>query len=309
LPAIRCRRALTAGSGRTSESGASAINYASKIGDAGVNFAPNLSQIGSRLTREQIIKSILEPSAEIAKGNESVNVETSDGELYTGLIDEETAANMDDQAALGLIFLPGFSTKESISSLSGRGVGMDVVQTKIQKLNGRIDIRSVVGEGTAITIHLPLTLAILPVLIIKVGEQPFAVPLSLVREIIQINPDEVQEVSGRPTMIIRDEVLPIRSLASMIARPMDRPPAFGVLMQSSLSAEGYEVCLVRVYEMRKTASPGIGVMTDCHTAIVPRCKELHDSWSGERARGRARPHRVRQAASRRSTAPPPPPAR
>jgi two-component system chemotaxis sensor kinase CheA len=79
-----------------------------------------------------------------------------------------------------------------------------------------------------------LTLAILPVLVIKVGEQPFAVPLSLVREIIAINPDEVHEVSGRATMMIRNEVLPIRSLASMIGWPVDRAPAYGVLMHSAL---------------------------------------------------------------------------
>jgi len=151
-----------------------------------------------------------------------------------GLVEADVAANMDDQEALRLVFLPGFSTKDAISSVSGRGVGMDVVKTNIQKLNGRIDIRSVIGEGTAFTIHLPLTLAILPVLVIKLGDQPFAVPLSLVREIIPINPDEVQEVSGRATMTIRNEVLPIRSLAGMIGWPVNKPPAFGVLMQSSL---------------------------------------------------------------------------
>jgi two-component system chemotaxis sensor kinase CheA len=151
-----------------------------------------------------------------------------------GLLEPDIAANIDDQEALRLVFLPGFSTKDAISSVSGRGVGMDVVKTNIQKLNGRIDIRSVIGEGTTFTIHLPLTLAILPVLVIKLGDQPFAVPLSLVREIIPIKPDEVQEVSGRATMMIRDEVLPIRSLAGMIGWPVNKPPAFGVLMQSSL---------------------------------------------------------------------------
>jgi len=151
-----------------------------------------------------------------------------------GLLEPDVAANMDDQEALRLVFLPGFSTKDAISSVSGRGVGMDVVKTNIQRLNGRIDIRSVIGEGTTFTIHLPLTLAILPVLVIKLGDQPFAVPLSLVREIMPINPDEVQEVSGRATMTIRNEVLPIRSLAGMIGWPVSKPPAFGVLMQSSL---------------------------------------------------------------------------
>jgi two-component system chemotaxis sensor kinase CheA len=150
-----------------------------------------------------------------------------------GLIDAETAVNIDDQEALKLIFMPGFSTKDAISSVSGRGVGMDVVKTNINRLNGRIEIRSVVGEGSVFTIYLPLTLAILPVLVIRVAEQSFAVPLSLVREIIAINPDEVQEIAGRATMMIRDEVLPIRSLAGMIGWPMARPPAYGVLMQSS----------------------------------------------------------------------------
>jgi two-component system chemotaxis sensor kinase CheA len=150
-----------------------------------------------------------------------------------GLIDAESAANLDDQEALKLVFLPGFSTKDAISSVSGRGVGMDVVKTNITRLNGRIEIRSVVGQGSVFTIYLPLTLAILPVLVIRVAEQSFAVPLSLVREIIPINPDEVQEISGRATMMIRDEVLPIRSLAGMIGWPMARPPAYGVLMQSS----------------------------------------------------------------------------
>ncbi len=151
-----------------------------------------------------------------------------------GLIEAEAAANLDDQEALKLIFLPGFSTKDNISSVSGRGVGMDVVKTNIQKLNGRIEIKSVVGEGSIFTIYLPLTLAILPVLVIKVGTQPFAVPLSLVREIIPINPEDVQEVAGRATMIIRNEVLPIRSLAGMIGWPMDKAPAYGVLLQSSV---------------------------------------------------------------------------
>lgn len=156
--------------------------------------------------------------------------------LQKGLIDAETAANMDDRHALHLVFMPGFSTKEQVSNFSGRGVGMDVVKTNIQKLNGRIDIKSVVGQGTTFTISLPLTLAILPVLVVKVGTQSFAVPLSLVREIININPDDVQEVSGRATLLVRDEVLEIRSLARLINWQQERPPAYGVLMQTAVTS-------------------------------------------------------------------------
>ncbi|MEW9900029.1 chemotaxis protein CheA [Chitinivorax sp. PXF-14] len=150
-----------------------------------------------------------------------------------GLIDLETANSLDEKQSLQLIFLPGFSTKDQISSVSGRGVGMDVVKTNIQKLNGRIDITSVVGEGSRFSISLPLTLAILPVLVVKVCDQPFAVPLAMVREIIPMRSDQIQEVSGKATIVVRDEILSVRSLASLIDWQEDRNPSFGVLMQTA----------------------------------------------------------------------------
>jgi two-component system, chemotaxis family, sensor kinase CheA len=150
-----------------------------------------------------------------------------------GCITADAAANLNEDESLKLILLPGFSTKDTVSDVSGRGVGMDVVKTKIQKLNGRIEIKSVIGQGSTFTIYLPLTLAILPVLVVRCGEQPFAVPLALVREIIPIRPEEVQAISGKATMVIRDEVLPVFSLSSLIGWPRTRPPAYGVLMQSA----------------------------------------------------------------------------
>ena len=152
-----------------------------------------------------------------------------------GVIDAETANALDDRQSLHLIFLPGFTTKEQISSVSGRGVGMDVVKTNISKLNGKIDVISVPGQGSTFTISLPLTLAILPVLVVRLNNQSFAVPLSMVREIIPIKPSEVQRVSGRAIMVVRDEVLPIRSLARLIGWDAAQPPAFGVLMHASES--------------------------------------------------------------------------
>ncbi|MBM5572964.1 MULTISPECIES: chemotaxis protein CheA [Deefgea] len=153
--------------------------------------------------------------------------------IEKGLIDIETANSLDDKQSLQLIFLPGFSTKDQISSVSGRGVGMDVVKTNIQKLNGRVDIQSTVGEGSRFTISLPLTLAILPVLVVKVCDQPFAVPLAMVREIITIRQEQVQEVSGRATIVVRDEILSVRSLAHLIGWNEVQLPQFGVLMQSA----------------------------------------------------------------------------
>jgi two-component system, chemotaxis family, sensor kinase CheA len=156
--------------------------------------------------------------------------------IEKGLIDAEGASSLDDKQALHLIFMPGFSTKDEVSSVSGRGVGMDVVKSNIQKLNGRIDITSEPGSGTRIAISLPLTLAILPVLVVRVGDQPFAVPLSMVREIIPIRSSEVQAVSGRATMVVRDEVLPVRTLSGMIGWPQPEQPRYGVLLQAALSS-------------------------------------------------------------------------
>ncbi|WP_089085745.1 chemotaxis protein CheA [Aquitalea magnusonii] len=153
--------------------------------------------------------------------------------IEKGLIDQETANGLDEKQCLQLIFMPGFSTKDQISSVSGRGVGMDVVRTNIQKLNGRIDINSLPGEGTRISISLPLTLAILPVLVVRACNQPFAVPLAMVREIITIDPNAIQEVSGKPTIVVRDEILPLRTLAGLLGWEPTQKPYFGVLMQSA----------------------------------------------------------------------------
>lgn len=150
-----------------------------------------------------------------------------------GLIDAETANSLDDKQSLQLVFMAGFSTKDQVSNISGRGVGMDVVRTNIQRLNGRVDIQSVAGEGSRFTIQLPLTLAILPVLVVKVLDQPFAVPLAMVREIIPIRQEQIQEVSGRATIVVRDEILSVRSLATLIGWEEDHIPNFGVLMQSA----------------------------------------------------------------------------
>ena len=103
-----------------------------------------------------------------------------------GLITAEVANTLDESRCLELIFLPGFTTKAEISSVSGRGVGMDVVKTNIQKLNGTVTIQSEEGKGSTISISLPLTLAILPVLVLRLADQSFAVPLSMVREILPV---------------------------------------------------------------------------------------------------------------------------
>ena len=141
--------------------------------------------------------------------------------IEKGLISPGDAGALDEQEALGLIFLPGFSTKAAISDVSGRGVGMDVVRTNVQRLNGRIELGSTPGRGTRVSILLPLTLAILPVLMFRLQRQAYAIPLVLVREIIRIDHHVLQLVSGRPSLMMRGEVLPVLSLAELLGRDGD----------------------------------------------------------------------------------------
>ena len=153
--------------------------------------------------------------------------------LEKGLITDEEASSLDERQSYNLIFLPGFSTMTEISDVSGRGVGMDVVRTNIQKLNGNIEITSQAAKGTSFVISLPLTLAILPVLLVRLGDQPFAVPLSMVREILPIAEDDIREVGGRATMVIRGEVLPVLPLVGLLGWPLKNRPQYGVLMQTA----------------------------------------------------------------------------
>ncbi len=200
-----------------------------------------------------------------------------------GVIDAEAANSLDDRQALQLIFLPGFSTKDQISSVSGRGVGMDVVKTNITKLNGKIDVLSVPGQGTTFTISLPLTLAILPVLVVRLNDQSFAVPLSLVREIIPIKPEEVQRVSGRATLVVRDEVLPVRSLAKLIGWEARQPPAYGVLMHAAestfiLAVDGFvgrdDVVIKPLADIKPKGIAGATLSGDGSIVLVLDMEEL-----------------------------------
>jgi len=164
--------------------------------------------------------------------------------IEKGLLTAEMANTLDEKQCLELVFLPGFSTKDEISSVSGRGVGMDVVKTNIQKLNGTISIHSEPGKGSVFEIFLPLTLAILPVLMLRLGSQSFAVPLSMVREILSVSQGQLHQVSGKATMVVRGEVLPVLPLAQLIGwEASDKYPEVGVLMQFGsnsfiLSADG-----------------------------------------------------------------------
>jgi len=127
--------------------------------------------------------------------------------LEKGIITKKEADSMSDKEAFSLIFKPGFSTATSVTSVSGRGVGMDVVKTNIEKLNGMIDIESELGQGTSIKLKIPLTLAIIQALLVGVQEEYYAIPLASVLETVRISKDEIYTVEGRSVMRLRDEVL------------------------------------------------------------------------------------------------------
>ena len=127
--------------------------------------------------------------------------------LEQGIITEKEADSMSDKEAYTLIFRPGFSTAAAVTSVSGRGVGMDVVKTNIEKLNGIIDIDSEIGKGTSIKLKIPLTLAIIQALLVGVQEEHYAIPLASVLETVRISKDEIYTVEGKSVMRLRDDVL------------------------------------------------------------------------------------------------------
>jgi two-component system, chemotaxis family, sensor kinase CheA len=135
-----------------------------------------------------------------------------------GILDPDAALRMSDAETFNLIFAPGFSTKAVISDISGRGVGMDVVKTKIMQLNGSIEIRSKKGEGTRFIIKVPLTLAIMPTLMIMVGRQSFALPLVSVNEIFHMDLTHAHTVDGQECVTIRDKAIPIFHLKRWLVR-------------------------------------------------------------------------------------------
>lgn len=127
--------------------------------------------------------------------------------LEKGIISEKEADNMGDKEAFTLIIKPGFSTAAAVTNVSGRGVGMDVVKTNIEKVNGIIDIDSELGVGTSIKLKIPLTLAIIQALLVGVQEEAYAIPLSSVLETVRISKDEIYTVESRSVMRLRDDVL------------------------------------------------------------------------------------------------------
>ncbi|MBX9908923.1 MAG: chemotaxis protein CheA [Beijerinckiaceae bacterium] len=139
-----------------------------------------------------------------------------------GLATEAELERMSDAAIGNFIFHPGFSTTERVTAISGRGVGMDVVKSNVDQIGGRIDVASVAGQGATMTIKIPLTLAIVAALIVAVGEQRFAIPQIVVRELVRVKAGadhRVEQINGAPVLRLRERLLPIISLAGLLGAP------------------------------------------------------------------------------------------
>jgi two-component system chemotaxis sensor kinase CheA len=139
-----------------------------------------------------------------------------------GLV-EASKTDLTEDELLRLLARPGFSTAEQVTGLSGRGVGVDAVYTKVRALGGAMDIRSVPGQGTTVLIRLPLTLAIMRALLARVGSETYAIPLAHVSETVELVPDVLRTVKGREVLLARDEVLPLLRLRTLVGLPSYEP--------------------------------------------------------------------------------------
>lgn len=190
-----------------------------------------------------------------------------------GILDPENAARMSNEEAYNLIFAAGFSTKEVISDVSGRGVGMDVVKTKINQLNGSVRIQSELGKGTRLEIKVPLTLAILPTLMVRVGRQSFALPLASVSEIINMDTKLTNRVDGQLTMIVREKAIPLFYLNKWLNRtqPENFDPAIGHVVVVTLGTQhvgfvvdalvGQEEVVIKPLDRMLQGTPGMAGAT------------------------------------------------
>lgn len=167
--------------------------------------------------------------------------------IKQGILDRERAKTMTAEESYNLIFAPGFSTKTAVSDISGRGVGMDVVKTNIAKLNGSFTIYSRKGSGTTIEIKVPLTLAILPTMMVLVGNQNFALPLSSINEIFYLKLDDINNLDGQKTIVIREKAYPLFYLQDWLVRDKNRithPSEAPVIMVHSFGGADNMVAFV-----------------------------------------------------------------
>ena len=188
------------------------------------------------------------------EGNNVVIMVTDDGAgidatkiknkaIEKGMLTQEEADKMDDADAVRIIFAPGFSTADHISDISGRGVGMDVVRSKIEALSGHVDVETKIDEGSIFKIKLPLTLAIIQAMLVRVQEEMYAIPLGSIDSTINIQPDEIKTVQNKEVIVLRGEIIPIIRMEKMLQVPhvKDSDETFVVVVHTGETKAGIVV--------------------------------------------------------------------
>ncbi|MBP2675152.1 MAG: chemotaxis histidine kinase CheA, partial [Deltaproteobacteria bacterium] len=161
--------------------------------------------------------------------------------IERGIVSADEAERMTEEAAIGLIFQAGFSTMDVATELSGRGVGMDVVKTSISKLSGFVEVKTRKDEGTTFRVNIPLTLAIIQALMVRTAGVQYAVPLSLIEEIVRVAPEEIALAGGRRVLVLREKVLPFYELSEMLGK--GRPPEGAVRYAVVVAVGDSRFCL------------------------------------------------------------------
>ncbi|KLV05856.1 chemotaxis protein CheA [Photobacterium aquae] len=212
-----------------------------------------------------------------------------------GVMDTDAASRLTDTECYNLIFAPGFSTKKEISDISGRGVGMDVVKTGISQLNGSISIDSALGKGTRIDIKVPLTLAILPTLMVGVAKQPFALPLASVNEIFHLDLRKTNLVDGQLTIIVRDKAIPLFYLQDWLCGvglpKRERDHGHVVIVQIGHQRIGFvvdtligqEEVVIKPLDELLQGTPGMAgatITSDGHIALILDVPNLLKHYAG-----------------------------
>lgn len=170
-----------------------------------------------------------------------------DKAVRLGLTTKEQGADMSDEDVFAFLFVPGFSTKESVSELSGRGVGMDVVHESVRKLNGRVSIISAAHQGTRIDLRIPLTLAILEAMIVRVGSEACAIPISTIREVFRPEPESIREANGEDVVLHRGMCSQIIRLSDLFQMPKSDYVS-GLMLVLEQGGESYALFIDDVLE-------------------------------------------------------------
>ena len=178
--------------------------------------------------------------------------------LSKGLVSESELSSMSPRDIMKLIFLPGFSTVEQVSDLSGRGVGMDVVRTNISRMNGSLELDSEPGRGSQMTIKLPLTVAIIQALMVEVESATFAVPLASVIEAVKVTKEDIKSVNGQAVLNLRERILPLLDLARTFQIPSERTSDECYVVVVAIGAQRFGVVVDRLKAQEEVVIKSLG---------------------------------------------------